>query len=372
MKIRAPGIMLCTVSNAAETLSPPRKAAIAGLVAKHFGPMPQGIRRLGRGLINQTFLLEFDAGERRVLQAVNPLFPAGVNEDIDAATRFLDSKGLRTPRLIRTRSGSASVTQDGEVWRLLSWVPGLSLDMLGGTGQAREAGALLGRFHSALVGFKHRFRQPRLGVHDTQAHLNNLRQATQLSQAHRHMRKIRPLAEEILDLAATLPALPETPDRVVHGDPKINNILFDDNGIKALCLVDLDTLGLMPLPLEMGDAMRSWCNAAGEDSTDARFSADLFEAAIIAYASETGDWITEPEWQTIVLATRTILIELATRFCADAVQESYFGWDPQVYASRSEHNQVRARGQLSAFHACSAQHKRLEEIVRHAFQGGKA
>ena len=109
-----------------------------------------------------------------------------------------------------------------------------------------------------------------------------------------------------------------------------------------------------------------------DGSTDACFSADLFEAAIIAYAGETGEWITESEWQAIVLATRTILIELAARFCADAVQESYFGWDPQVYASRSEHNQVRARGQLSAFHACSAQQKRLEEIVRHAFQGGKA
>lgn len=361
--------MLWVVSEPAETLPPARKAEIARLLGEHFGVTPQRISRLGRGLINQTFLLELADDQRRVLQAVNPIFPPGVNEDIDKVTSFLASRGLETPRLIRSRTGAASVTEDAETWRMLTWVEGVSVDMLSGPGQAAAAGSLLGRFHRALAGLQHDFHNPRLGVHDTSAHLRNLRHALHAHQQHRYIARIRPLAQAILDAAATLPALPETTDRIVHGDPKINNILFDRGGIKALCLVDLDTLGRMPLTLELGDAMRSWCNVSGEDSPDARISAEIFEASITAYAEQTRDWLTEAEWRAIVLATKTIFIELAARFCADALQERYFGWDPRRYASRSEHNQVRAAGQLSAFGACSADSGRLEEIVQSAFSG---
>jgi len=361
--------MLWVVSNSVESLPPSRKAEIARLVGEHFGIRPQQISSLGRGLINQTYLLELGHDQRRVLQAVNPIFPPAVNEDINAVTEFLVSRGLTTPRLIRTRKDAAWVVKDAETWRMLTWIQGVSFDMLSGADQAAEAGALLGRFHSALIGFEYHFHNPRLGVHDTSAHLRNLRHGLRTHSQHRHIDTITPMAEEILDAAATLPALPQTPDRVVHGDPKINNILFDHGGGKAVCLVDLDTLGHMPLTLELGDAMRSWCNVSGEDSTDARFSAEIFEAAIMAYAGETRAWLLEAEWRAIVLATRTIFIELAARFCADALQESYFGWDPRAHASRSEHNQVRARGQLSAFHACSACATRLEEIVQSAYGG---
>jgi hypothetical protein len=40
-----------------------------------------------------------------------------------------------------------------------------------------------------------------------------------------------------------------------------------------------------------------------------------------------------------------VALELCARFSADALRESYFGWDPTRYASRGEHNLARARGQ---------------------------
>ena len=42
-------------------------------------------------------------------------------------------------------------------------------------------------------------------------------------------------------------------------------------------------------------------------------------------------------------------LELAARFAADALNECYFAFDEKRYASRGEHNRVRATGQLS-FH----------------------
>jgi hypothetical protein len=63
----------------------------------------------------------------------------------------------------------------------------------------------------------------------------------------------------------------------------------------------------------------------------------------------------------------TIMIELAARFCADALNESYFAWDPVRFPSRSEHNRVRAEGQLRAWEACRKMETQLSEVSREVF-----
>jgi hemin uptake protein HemP len=74
--------------------------------------------------------------------------------------------------------------------------------------------------------------------------------------------------------------LPRTPERVVHGDPKISNLVYAEEAAQAICMLDLDTVGRMALPFELGDAFRSWCNAATEDDPRGSFSAELFAAAV--------------------------------------------------------------------------------------------
>ena len=69
-------------------------------------------------------------------------------------------------------------------------------------------------------------------------------------------------------------------------------------------------------------------------------------------------------------ATRTILVELAARFCADALNESYFAWDARRYASRGEHNEVRAKGQLAVLRSLDAQLEEALGIVEQAFVHG--
>ena len=65
-------------------------------------------------------------------------------------------------------------------------------------------------------------------------------------------------------------------------------MLFDSRG-RGLCLIDLDTLTLMSWPLEMGDALRSWCNPTREDGHAlASFDLELFEAAVQGYRRTAG------------------------------------------------------------------------------------
>jgi len=321
---------------------------------------------LGSGLINRTWLVEAGAS-RLVMQQLNPIFPPVVNEDIRVVTAHLRAKGLTAPELLAAEDGSYWQEHEGRIYRLMTWVAGTSHERISTAAQAREAGALLARFHRALADLQYEFRNTRPGVHDTPRHLASLRRALTEHHVHPHFAAVRPLADEILALAAALEALPGLPDRLVHGDPKINNILFDPVSDKALCLIDLDTLGRMPLPLELGDAFRSWCNPRGEDDQRSAFSLDFFRAAVEGYASGAAGWITPAEWRSIVPATLTIYMELAARFCADALNESYFGWDASRYPSRSVHNQLRAASQMAAARSLLDMRGAADEVVRRVF-----
>ena len=72
----------------------------------------------------------------------------------------------------------------------------------------------------------------------------------------------------------------------------------------------------------------------------------FFDAAIAGYAEAAQGLLTPAEWSAIPRGTLTITVELAARFCADALRESYFGWNRARYESSSAHNQARVHGQL--------------------------
>ena len=314
------------------------------------------------GLINLTFRVGREDGASFILQRVNPIFAPEVHHDIEAVTRHLEAKGLRTPRLVPTRDGALWVEREG-IWRLLTFVEGHTFEQLRDPVQAREAGRLLGSFHRAVGDLEHAFQNRRLGVHDTPRHLAHLARTLEARRDHARYAAIAPLGEAILAEARALPALPAVADRVVHGDPKISNLLFDDGG-RAICLVDLDTLARMPIYLELGDAFRSWCNPAGESAARVTFDLGLFSAAVEGYAEGSAGLLTAAEQEALVPATRTIMVELAARFCADALEERYFGWDPGRFATRGEHNQRRAEGQLELARSLAAME---EEAARRVF-----
>jgi len=327
---------------------------------------PKSLVRATSGLMNPTWYASSRGGVALVLQRVNPIFSAEVNIDIAAVTEHLGKKGLVTPRLVPTHSGALWMEHDG-VWRVLTRIDGVCHDALSRPTQARAAGCIVAEFHRAVSDLDHRFRNRRLGVHDTARHLRLLREALVEHRAHRHFDVIEPLAERVLEAAATLPPLPTTPDRIVHGDPKISNLLFAHGSDRALCLIDLDTLAHMPVALELGDALRSWCNPATEDAATARFVRPFFDAAIEGYAEAAQGFLTEAEWGAIPRGALTITVELAARFCADALRESYFGWNRARYESASAHNQARVHGQLLLADGIRAELTQLEAKTAEAF-----
>ncbi|MDD9998218.1 MAG: phosphotransferase [Rhodospirillaceae bacterium] len=343
--------------------------SVSAAVLESFGLAGGKLMRFESGLINASWRVDTPSGNSFVLQRVNPMFPPIINKDIDAITRHLRDKGMPTPVIVPTTEGAPALQAAGEVWRVLTYLSGVSRDTLENARQASEAGALLGRFHNAVSDLDHTFSNPRLGVHDTAAHLANLRRTLAAHGDHPQFDKVNPIAERILEMALRLPDLPLTRERIVHGDPKISNFIFDPDTDEGIGLVDLDTVASMPIVLELGDAFRSWCNPLGEDTTETTFSLPFFRAAIGGYARGAPGLLSADEWQALPVATLTIALELAARFAADALQESYFGWDKARFENASHHNRVRAAGQLRVAESVHTQRQALTDAVSKVIGG---
>jgi len=324
---------------------------------------------LAGGLINQTYLV--CAAEPSgavvpvaVLQRLHPVFGARVNEDIDSLTQHLVSLGAVTPTLIRTTDGRRWVDHDGGCWRALSYVAGQTIEQVADPRQAESAGALVGQFHRNVAGYEREFVHVRGNVHDTAAHMTRLRaHCDTAADAGEFSADARGLGASILASYAGAPELFTQIKRTIHGDLKISNVLFEPEDVMtARCLIDLDTIGKQPLAYEMGDALRSWGNPAGESTETPAINVDIVRAAIRGYASTAAGLFEAQEYAAIIPGLEVVCIELAARFCADVFDDSYFGWDESRFSSRREHNLVRARGQLALANSVAKVREELQSI----------
>lgn len=342
--------------------------AIPGEVLAAWGYGGASIQPIVAGHINRTYLV-LRGGERTVLQWVNPIFGPEIHDDIEVVTAHLEAKGLVTPRLVRTRAGQLHVPDpERGLWRVLTFVAGETVLTAESERRCEAAGALLGAFHAALVDLDYTFQNRRRGIHDTPRHLQRLADVLASQAGHELAALIAPVAEQILHAHAARGPDIGLPERVVHGDPKVSNILFAPDGA-GLCLVDLDTLGRMPIAVELGDALRSWCNREAEDAVHAKLDPAYFAAAITGYLPRARELFTRDELVAIPRGVERIALELASRFCTDAFEESYFGWDRQRFERAALHNLQRARAQLGLARSVRQQLATLEQTVQRALDG---
>jgi Ser/Thr protein kinase RdoA (MazF antagonist) len=149
--------------------------------------------------------------------------------------------------------------------------------------------------------------------------------------------------------------------RVVHGDPKISNIMIDDATGKGTCIVDLDTVKPGLIHYDFGDCLRSCCNPAGEETQDMSrvlFDTDLCEAIVRGYMVHARSFLTEADREYLYDSIRLIAFELGLRFFAD-----YIAGDVYFKTRHDGQNLNRARVQFKLTESIEAREKQIRGIL---------
>ena len=325
-------------------------------------------RALSSGLLHESFEVTTPVG-RFVAQRVSPIFSPAIHDNIRAVSRHLAARGCATVTLCETASGALYVDLPGGArWRLLERLPGATFETCSGAGQARSAGAQVAAFHAALSDFAAPLAPMGIPYHDTPRYLADLAEAVARRRDHPRNADVASLADRVFAAMHALRPAADLPRRVVHGDLKFSNVMFaGDSGRdreRATALIDLDTLCRLPIYYDLGDAWRSWTNRRAEDVPEAEFDLAIFAATADGYLSHPELRLDEAERRSLDHAFELLTLEVCARFAADALNESYFAWDPTRFPSASEHNWSRARGQWSLYQQARATRTERLDLLR--------
>jgi Ser/Thr protein kinase RdoA (MazF antagonist) len=154
------------------------------------------------------------------------------------------------------------------------------------------------------------------------------------------------------------------PLRIIHGDPKVSNVMIDTRTGLAVSIVDLDTVKPGLLHYDIGDCLRSCCNPLGEDPgtpDGVRFEPELCRALLRGYFSVAGGFLTKYDYEFIYDSIRLVAYELGVRFFAD-----YLEGDVYFKVKDREHNLRRALVQFRLVESIESQAQALRAIIREA------
>jgi len=149
--------------------------------------------------------------------------------------------------------------------------------------------------------------------------------------------------------------------RPIHGDPKITNVMIDNLTGKGTCIVDLDTVKPGLVHYDFGDAVRSGCNPAGEETrelSEVFLDLDLFESLVRGYLAEAGAFLTEGDRRYLYDGVRLITFELGLRFFAD-----YLAGDVYFKTAYEGQNLNRARVQFALCESIEARDGKMRVIL---------
>ena len=221
------------------------------------------IREYGSGNVNDTFLVSTDSGAAKyfILQRINRrvfrrpelvmqnmrIFTAHVAGRIEAAP--VSGRRWETVRILPAKNLADHWTDPrGSFWRALSFIGAAnSFDTIKDTEHAREVGYALGLFHNLVSDLlPERLGDTLEGFHVTPLYLRRydalidagISKSSGVTACSKFVEGHRGLAT-VLENARRRGKLPV---RIIHGDPKVNNIMIDTETGRAVSIIDLDTV----------------------------------------------------------------------------------------------------------------------------------
>ena len=306
------------------------------------------VQEYGSGIINDTYVVTFSnpapvlhprLGKRAILQRINrQVFPKPIKviENLEIVLRHvmqneahkMSDDGFLLPPLYETSSGKHYFQdEDGEIWRAMAFIEATaSFDILDGLPLAHEVGRVLGQFHQRVHDLPvEQLHDTLPGFHITPNYLHHYDEVRaeyanqgKDSEAQRFCQDVISANRGLADVLVN--ARPPLTTRVMHGDPKLNNILFDAVSRKAVSIIDLDTVKPGLIHYDIADCLRSCCNASGEmpdPGTQIEFDAGVCRAILEGYMSSAASFLESRDYDFLLPAIMLLPFELGLRFFTD-------------------------------------------------------
>jgi len=348
--------------------------------------MLASIRPTGSGNVNDTYLAVFRthfSEERIIIQRVNRRVfshPEWIMENMSILTNYCHKqlqaesetadRIWQLPRIVPCRNGQDYFCdEEGGFWRALTLIASAtSYDVAQSEEHAFEVGTVLGQFHRLVSGMNPlSLRDTLPGFHETPGYLEQYDEVLQRMDAQAlidrslEVRNLQRFVEERRGLAYVLQKAigsGELNMRLIHGDPKVSNIMIDDDTGKGTAIIDLDTAKPGLIHYDFGDGLRSLCNREGEETGELSrvvFDLDLCAAFVRGYMVHARDFLTANDRNYLYDSIRLITFELGLRFFQD-----YLAGNLYFKVQSPEQNLQRAKIQ---FKLCESIETRKRQIL---------
>jgi Ser/Thr protein kinase RdoA (MazF antagonist) len=357
-------------------------------IASQFTPSPSPleIQSFGNGNINDTFLVNAptNANPRFVLQRINTqvfhqpklvmqnmrVFTEHVSDRLACNPRNQDCR-WQVPQVLLTSEGQDHwIDGSDQFWRAISFIEDAqTFDTIQDLDHAQEMGTALGQFHHLVSDLPPEKLVDTLeGFHITPSYLQiydgilanqgDLPHSPEVKYCLQFVGDRRGLTSVLEDAKA----LGKLPLRTMHGDPKVNNVMFDARTRTAISIIDLDTVKPGLVHYDIGDCLRSACNPMGEETDQweqVRFETDLGEAILRGYLAASGNFLTENDHHYLYDAIRLIAFELGLRFFTD-----YLAGNIYFKVKHPHHNLKRALVQFKLTESIELQASTLRTLLQ--------
>jgi len=355
--------------------------------AEQFSPVDRiaRIREFGSGNVNDTFLVTISSPEKRfILQRINErvfsrpeLIMQNLrvfSEHVSARLTFGPPAGRRweMPQVLLTADCRDHwIDRNGCFWRAISFIKdSKSFESVIDLKHATEIGFALGFFHTLAGDLPPESLEDTLeGFHITPGYLKRYLAIIEKGRAPASIdaaycmdfiEKRKKLTQVLEDARAD----GRLPLRIIHGDPKVSNVMIDTGTGLAVSIVDLDTVKPGLIHYDIGDSLRSCCNPLGEDPgkpDEVRFESELCQALLRGYFSVAKGFLTEYEREFIYDSIRLLAYELGVRFFCD-----YLEGDVYFKVRDRQQNLRRALVQFRLVESIESQAQALRAIIREA------
>jgi hypothetical protein len=346
----------------------------AVLIEYGFKPDTVILKPFGTGHINSTFLLSLSSGDQQfILQSINiNVFkqPDIIAQNVKLVADYLAEHypDYLFIGSIPTVYGKEMAVVDGVYWRLTQFVNNsISFDTLSDPNQAYEAALQFGRLNKLLSNFDaSQLKETIPGFHDLGLRYTQFTDALEVSSDD--LKKAAEIEINkalhyrfILDYFESFKNSDEFPNRAMHHDTKISNMLFDKNTVKGICVIDLDTLMAGKFISDLGDMMRTYLCAYSENEADISkitIRIEYFEAIVKGYLHEMGSILTPVEKELILFSGKYLIYMQAIRFLSDYLNGSIY-----YPISYPEQNLDRTKNQFKLLAELFNNEKILVDIV---------